>query len=658
MHVVEEVRKRNAGSRRNSGKSRRWLPCVVVLLLCAAVRAEAATITVNDTGDNTTNGDGKCTLREAVANAATNSDTTGGDCTTGTGSGDLIHFAITGAGLHTIAISASFNSTGLNLTAPMTIDGTTQGDSACGDLWHSGAPIAPVLRIKLDGSASSRVGFAVKASNVTIQGLWIDGFTSAAAIGLGDDNGPVTGVTVRCNRLSGSFKGVQQNGVVALQLGGPNPGDGNVIVGSTTDEGAQAGGAGCSGDWEGNFVGIDTDGVTCNGNPGSAGLRVEGCTGLVIKHNLVSCNGTNPVGAQISTGNSADISGIVITQNRAGTTRDGLTQATGASIGDGIQLSQCAGCTVGGAADADGNLASGNAEYGVNIASDSTSTTVTHNIAGPNISDSPTLCNGVQDIHDAGSGSTVANNQVCPATPTATATETPAPPPPVCCIVDGTQVDLGGGSFAFTCVDPNLIGAFTSLADCQTALQNAIGLDPSHVTAFVSGNNCVPNGSPPDGDVTSGVASGVCAPSGPTSTATGTVTRTATPAPTNTGGTPTATPLPSRAPLPGGVTASQTLFDTTTTTTPIIVDVGGAKTATLQLTALAGTCTSYTLQVDQTSAGAPPVTWSPLVTYHASDVGQGVSKIFPVTPLPVGWLRFTVSALSACHLQGGLTLRP
>ena len=47
--------------------------------------ALAAGISVDSTADNLTGADGLCTLREAITNANTDSDTTGGDCTAGSG---------------------------------------------------------------------------------------------------------------------------------------------------------------------------------------------------------------------------------------------------------------------------------------------------------------------------------------------------------------------------------------------------------------------------------------------------------------------------------------------------------------------------------------------------------------------------------------------
>ncbi len=56
--------------------------------------ASGVTITVNTTADNTTGGDGHCTLREAFANVNASTDPTAGDCPAGSGSGDTITFAV------------------------------------------------------------------------------------------------------------------------------------------------------------------------------------------------------------------------------------------------------------------------------------------------------------------------------------------------------------------------------------------------------------------------------------------------------------------------------------------------------------------------------------------------------------------------------------
>jgi CSLREA domain-containing protein len=57
--------------------------------------AGAATITVNTLTDESTPSDGLCSLREAINNANAKGDTTGGDCTAGTGT-DRIVFSLSG----------------------------------------------------------------------------------------------------------------------------------------------------------------------------------------------------------------------------------------------------------------------------------------------------------------------------------------------------------------------------------------------------------------------------------------------------------------------------------------------------------------------------------------------------------------------------------
>ncbi|MCC7448008.1 MAG: CSLREA domain-containing protein, partial [Anaerolineae bacterium] len=67
----------------------RWFHILAILAILMAVilkvqPVHAATITVNSDADNATAGNGLCTLREAINNANTTVDTTGGDCVVGT----------------------------------------------------------------------------------------------------------------------------------------------------------------------------------------------------------------------------------------------------------------------------------------------------------------------------------------------------------------------------------------------------------------------------------------------------------------------------------------------------------------------------------------------------------------------------------------------
>ncbi len=92
------------------------LAALVLFVFAMAVRpAAAAGIVVNSAADNTTAGDSFCTLREAINNANSDSDTTGGDCTAGSGA-DAITFAadytITLAGSQLPAVTTEMTITG------------------------------------------------------------------------------------------------------------------------------------------------------------------------------------------------------------------------------------------------------------------------------------------------------------------------------------------------------------------------------------------------------------------------------------------------------------------------------------------------------------------------------------------------------------------
>src|SRR5688572_18872668 len=88
--------------------------------------AAQATIVVNSSADNTTVGDGECTLREAITNANNNTDSTGGDCAAGIGT-DTIEFNIAGAGPHTILLGSLLPT----ISEAIFLDALTQSGADC-----------------------------------------------------------------------------------------------------------------------------------------------------------------------------------------------------------------------------------------------------------------------------------------------------------------------------------------------------------------------------------------------------------------------------------------------------------------------------------------------------------------------------------------------
>ena len=135
-------------------RSRTRLALALVVALAAPGAALAETITVDSTANNAVPGDGFCTLREAVANANGDTDSSGHDCLAGSGA-DVIEIP---AGTYLL-------SGALTLTAPVTLHG------------------AGADQTKLEGAGV--VGLLVlqpSAGAVSIENMTLDGAAGAGAI--------------------------------------------------------------------------------------------------------------------------------------------------------------------------------------------------------------------------------------------------------------------------------------------------------------------------------------------------------------------------------------------------------------------------------------------------------------------------------------------
>ena len=87
---------------------------LVILVFVSLIASQAnaqAIILVNSELDNSTSNDDICTLREAILNTNSDSDTTDGDCTAGSGA-DVITFA----GDYTITLGSALPDIGGDLT--------------------------------------------------------------------------------------------------------------------------------------------------------------------------------------------------------------------------------------------------------------------------------------------------------------------------------------------------------------------------------------------------------------------------------------------------------------------------------------------------------------------------------------------------------------
>lgn len=156
----------------------------LLLILSFIAIGFSATITVNDAGDNTTNGDNKCTLREAIQSANTNSNFN--DCIgSGTYGNDIIVFDPSLNG-QTITLSPALSTLSITLGANnnLTIDGGS-------------------VRITISGGGSVRLFSLTGAGTLELKNL------NLVAGNAGAGNGGVASLTVanQTLRLVNAFVG-------------------------------------------------------------------------------------------------------------------------------------------------------------------------------------------------------------------------------------------------------------------------------------------------------------------------------------------------------------------------------------------------------------------------------------------------------------------
>ncbi len=192
---------------------------LVVLGLPVAV-ASAATITVNSKADNTTAGDGLCTLREAIANVNAAADTTSGDCAAGTGAGDTVTFSLAPSGRIKLTLGE------LVIAQNVTIVGPPMGS-----LRVSGANISRVFNIStgvttmsdliIEQGSSGRLsgGGILNNGTLTLTHCTLTGNNARYAFGGGIGNSgtlTLTDCTLKGNRADVGGGVVNQDGTLTV----------------------------------------------------------------------------------------------------------------------------------------------------------------------------------------------------------------------------------------------------------------------------------------------------------------------------------------------------------------------------------------------------------------------------------------------------------
>jgi len=318
-----------------------------------AASTAVATITVNDPGDVAAD-DGKCTLREAIiaANTNTASGAMAGECVAGTPGTDLITFNL-GPGTPVIGPATTLPA----ITEPITIKGNSGG----------------ATRIELNGAGAGAGanGLTISAGSSLIQRLVINrfggdgiqltgnGFNAVKGCVLGLDS---SGTVKRANGVGIAIRGSSDN-----VIGGTAPGERNVISGNTTDGVliTNSPAAASRNRLLGNFIGTDATGRFDFGNAGF-GVNVAGGDLTVIggtaqeERNVLS--GNDGGGVRIGTAAAANnkIIGNFIGTDASGTFPLGNGVIGGGGTAPGVLIEDAPNNFVGGLAAGERNFISNN----------------------------------------------------------------------------------------------------------------------------------------------------------------------------------------------------------------------------------------------------------------------------------------------------------
>jgi CSLREA domain-containing protein len=209
----------------------------------SAVSAQAATITVNTLADNTTSGDAQCTLREALANANANADTTVGDCVAGSGADTINLTALAGTitlGGAQLSISDSATITGPGAST-LTIDAAN--NSRVFYIYNNAAAIS----VTVSGLTTTR-GRGANGGNIVSKGeiLTLNNTTVSSGIATGSGGGVANiggTLTVQASTISGNTAQSTNGGGGIYNVGGALTITGSTLSGNSATSLAGRGGA-------------------------------------------------------------------------------------------------------------------------------------------------------------------------------------------------------------------------------------------------------------------------------------------------------------------------------------------------------------------------------------------------------------------------------
>jgi parallel beta-helix repeat protein len=332
-----------------------------------------STYTVNNTLDDGSSG----SLRWAIEQVDLDS------------SPDVIDFAIPGTGLHTITLGSSLP----QITNPVLIDGTSQ----------TGYDGTPLIAIDGSGLSASDWIFWDTAGSSTIQGLAIGGCTGAGIVMTTAGNNLVQSCYIGTPdgiAAEGNGVGIEIFGSAGNTIGGSTSSARNIISASTS-QGIAIGDAQATDSnlVEGNYIGVDATGSVGMAN-GQNGLLLDHSAFNTISGNVISGNTDDGILIQQVNGTSTN---NMISDNQIGTSYDGISAIP--NMLDGIELNGVSNTTI------TSNVVSGNAQNGIILDPGTTSTAIQSNMIGTNPAGTLPLPNGQDGIQSvSSSGVTIGGN--------------------------------------------------------------------------------------------------------------------------------------------------------------------------------------------------------------------------------------------------------
>lgn len=306
---------------------------IAILPRVPFARAEAL-ITVNDVNDIVSPGDTLCTLREAITNANTNSDTTGGDCAAGTGA-DIIVFLDQGGAPDVYEVMAS-----LMVTDPVTILGN--GQDRVSIEAHPGltdpifivtaAPADPVrfeeLTIRAANTSANGGGVYNNGSSLVFVSVTLRDNMASHGGGLFNDGGDVLfDRTTLVNNSAGS----QGGGIANLAFGTVT------LRNSTITHNIAASSGGGIFNEDGTLI---VNGSTIDNNAADSGGGILNGGVVTITNSTISTNSavSGSGGGLFSAGGLADatINSTTFTENQASVVGGGIYNEEGLTLSQSI----------------------------------------------------------------------------------------------------------------------------------------------------------------------------------------------------------------------------------------------------------------------------------------------------------------------------------